>query len=138
MAGLGNAGEYLSFTNTSKHSCRIDGWPTLALIDAQGHVSHSVIKTPERPTMGYASTTRAEAFILRPRQHADAAFGGSDGPTTDNRPCRPSYRRLKVGLPGSTATRILPAWIPRPRCVHARLLTDRAWPPCAQLALYHG
>ena len=137
MAGLGSAGEYLSFTNASKRSCRIGGWPTLALINARGAVSHSVIRVPERPP-SYTSPARAAAFILRPRQHADAAFAGSDGPTKNNRPCGPSYRKLRVGLPGSSETRILSAWIP---------YLDAYMPDCSQIALgplapssalYHG
>jgi hypothetical protein len=138
MAGLGNAGEYLSFTNSSARSCRLDGWPTLALIDARGTVNHSVIKIPGRPNLGYTSPTPATAFTLRPRRHADAAFGGSDGPTRDNRPCKPSYRTLRVGLPGSSRTQVLSAWIPylgayMPDCSKIAL-----GPLAPSTALYHG
>jgi Protein of unknown function (DUF4232) len=137
MAGLGSAGEYLTFTNASKRSCRIGGWPTLALINARGVVKHSVTKIPERPP-SYTSPTRATTFILRPRQRADAAFADSDGPDRNNRPCAASYRTLRVGLPGNSQTRILSAWIP---------YLDAYMPDCSKIALgplepssalYHG
>lgn len=133
MAGLGNAGEYLTFTNTSTRACRIGGWPTLVFSNPYGVVHHAIVKVSAQPTLGYTSPTRAVPFILEPHQRADAAFrrerrADQEPPVLQavlshgqGRTARPLRDQGPVGLD------LLP------RRLHARLLADRARPPCTQL-----
>jgi hypothetical protein len=107
--GAGNVGGYIGFTNRTKRSCRLSGWPTMVAVTAAGR---STTARQVRTTMFGPYRTRGVPVVtLRPGKRADAVFAGSDvnGPGTTS--CPPPYRHLRVTPPRGSRRVVVSAWL---------------------------
>ncbi len=107
---LGTSGAYIAFTNASRTSCELTGWPELIAITATGHVSAA----RHYPASSFTVTTTGigvPVVKLSPGKRADAAFSAADNPGPGETTCPPNYRWLRVTPPGNTKSVILSAWV---------------------------
>ena len=155
-AGLGSTGAYIEFINRSRTLCQLHGWPTL-VAQTDGHAAS---RAQPRPGSSFPDVTAVgvPAVTLAPDQRADAVFSASDGPTSNNKPCGPSYRTLHVipprtptaspsppGSPISTTTSPRAAPSVSHQCsraarstkAHHRLSSQSRWPPVQRPRALH-
>jgi hypothetical protein len=109
MAGLGQSGGYLAFTNRSNSTCKLRGWPKLIGLTAQGQATSA--RDVAAGSVG-ANVKGVPTVILKFHQRGDAVFAAADGPTTGRGTCPPSYHRLRVTPPGNSKAFVISAWIP--------------------------
>jgi hypothetical protein len=107
FAGLGHSGAYIAFTNRSRISCAVTGWPKLLAITAARHASEAV----DYPAYSFEVTRTGigvPVVKLAPGMRADAEFKAQDGAATK---CPPSYRWLRITPPGNTKSVVRSAWV---------------------------
>jgi uncharacterized protein DUF4232 len=107
FAGLGHSGAYIAFTNESRRTCALRGWPKLVAITAAGRTSEAV----DYPASSFEVTGTGigvPVVRLNPGQRADAEFKAVDGAV--NR-CPPSYRWLHVTPPDNNKSVRITAWV---------------------------
>jgi Protein of unknown function (DUF4232) len=82
QALVANRGFILTLTNTSNHSCSIDGYAGLKLKNAAHHLVHS---TTHRGNTYFAADPGPHLIVLSPGEtaSADFAFGAGTGGSTD-------------------------------------------------------
>jgi hypothetical protein len=107
----GQAGGYLTFTNTGSAACRLTGWPAV----------HGLTATGQGPEFGHARSTMFGAWqyqapmpvvLIQPGQSGYAVVVGDDHPAGSATSCPAPYRRLSVTPPGSTRSVVISAWLP--------------------------
>jgi hypothetical protein len=106
----GQAGGYLTFTNTGNAGCRLTGWPAVHGLTATGQGPEF---GPARSTMFGAWQYRAPrpVVLIQPGQSAYAVVVGDDHPAGSATSCPAPYRRLSVTPPGSTQSVAISAWL---------------------------
>jgi Protein of unknown function (DUF4232) len=107
----GQAGGYLTFTNTGAAACRLTGWPAVRGLTATG----------QGPEFGHARSTMFGAWqyqaptpvvVIQPGQSAYAVVVGQDHPAGSATSCPAPYRRLSITPPGSMQSVEISAWLP--------------------------
>jgi hypothetical protein len=107
----GQAGGYLTFTNTGSAACRLTGWPAV----------HGLTAAGQGPEFGHARSTMFGAWryqapmpvvLIQPGQSAYAVVVGDDHPAGSATSCPAPYRRLTVTPPGSMQSVTISAWLP--------------------------
>ncbi len=98
---MGHGGVTLTFTNRSGATCRISGYPGVALLDASGHKIADAARTPSGYLGGLASSSDPPP-ILELRQ-GDTASAMVEAVSQGNggAPC-PAASALEVTPPGET------------------------------------
>lgn len=103
-AGLGHEGQVILFTNDSKSTCTLSGYPGVAALDEQGN---QVVQA-ERTLNGYLGglqngATTPPTVASAPGQSASAQVEGTDVPVAPATSC-PSYPALLVTPPNLTTS----------------------------------
>jgi hypothetical protein len=110
----GQAGGYLRFTNDSRGTCSLTGWPVVAGVTANGRAT----------TFRHARSTMYGAWqypvplpvlTLRPGQSGYAVVVAQDLPVGARTTCPAPDVRLRVAAPGSRRSVLISAWLPGAR-----------------------
>lgn len=110
----GQAGGYLQFTNDSRASCRLSGWPAVTGLTA------AAAATPLRhaqSTMFGAWRYVAPPLVVtvQPGDSAYAVVAADDEPAGSSTRCPAPYVRLRVSPPGDSGSVTISAWLPGAR-----------------------
>jgi hypothetical protein len=113
-AVAGQAGGYLEFGNDASTPCRITGWPAVTGLTAAGQATP--LRRAQSTMFGaWRLVTPLPVLTLRPGQAAYAVVAADDLPAGSSPSCPPSYVRLRVSPPGSSASVVISAWLPGAR-----------------------
>lgn len=107
----GQAGGYLRFTNDSRATCSLTGWPVVAGVTASGKV------TPfrhARSTMfgAWQYSAPLPVVTLAPGNSAYTVVAADDQPAGSQAACPAPDVRLRVAAPGNKSTMLISAWLP--------------------------
>jgi hypothetical protein len=107
----GQAGGYLRFTNHSRATCRLTGWPVVAGVTANGKATtfrHA------RSTMygAWRYSAPLPVLTLRPGDSGYAVVEADDLPVGTATSCPAADVRLRVAVPGGKSSVLLSAWLP--------------------------
>lgn len=116
----GTVGGYLRFVNAGSATCRLTGWPTIDAVTPSG-VRASIRHTTA--VLHFPNLDAAPTVVLAPGEAADAALATSDLPPGSGAGTCPTYRTLRVGLPGEAPATTLSAWLP-----YAASYLPACWP----------
>jgi hypothetical protein len=105
--GTTHTGGYIAFTNRSRSSCRLTGWPTLVAETAAGATT---VARDVRSTWYGPYVKSVPVLTLRHGQTAEAAFSGSDRPRNRAGTCPAPFWHLRVTPPGTSRSVVLSAW----------------------------
>jgi hypothetical protein len=110
----GQAGGYLSFTNDGTATCQMTGWPTVV---AQTAAGSAIALKHARSTMFGAWQTPSPLPVvkLQPGGSAYAVVAADDEPAGTSPSCPAPFVRLRVSPPGSSASRVVSAYLPGAR-----------------------
>jgi Domain of unknown function (DUF4232) len=107
----GQAGGYLSFTNDGTTTCQLTGWPTVVAQTAAG--SATTLKHAHSTMFGaWQEPSPLSVVTLQPGGSAYAVVVSDDHPAGTSTNCPASYVRLRVSPPGSSASRVVSAYLP--------------------------
>jgi hypothetical protein len=110
-AGLGHIGAILVFTNASQVTCTLQGYPGVAMLNAQGDQVVQAIRTPSGYLGGIQPGTSPPLVTLKPGAAASATLEGDDVPTGTATTC-PTYPKILVTPPNATQSATLPVSMP--------------------------
>jgi hypothetical protein len=113
-AVAGQAGGYLRFTNDSRATCSLTGWPVVAGVTAGGKVTtfrHA------RSTMfgAWQYSAPLPVVTLRPGNSAYTVVAADDQPAGSQTGCPAPDVRLRVAAPGDGSATLISAWLPGAR-----------------------
>lgn len=101
-AGLGHEDQVILFTNRSRSSCTLSGYPGVAGLNAQGVQAVQAERTPSGYLGGLQNGTNTPPKVsLAPGQTVSATVEGTDNPVGTATSC-PYYPYLLVTPPGFT------------------------------------
>ena len=107
----GQAGGYLRFTNDSRTSCRMSGWPVVTGLTAAG--TATPLRHAQSTMFGawhYAAPS--PVVTLHSGDSAYAVVAADDQPAGDSTRCPAPYVRLRVSPPGGSGSVVISAWLP--------------------------
>lgn len=106
----GQAGGYLTFTNDSRTTCRMSGWPVVIALTATGRATR--LQRLQSTMFGaWHYTAPPPVVTLRPGDSAYAVVAADDQSTGGTR-CPAPYVRLRVSPPGDSENVTISAWLP--------------------------
>ncbi|MST33891.1 DUF4232 domain-containing protein [Acidimicrobiaceae bacterium USS-CC1] len=107
--GLGHSGAVILFTNTSRRTCSLHGYPGAAGINSSGIQVTQARRTPSGYLGGlWGTTTAAPTVTLTPGDTASATIEGTDNPVGNATTC-PTLAGLLVTPPNTSVPVHLPA-----------------------------
>jgi prolyl-tRNA editing enzyme YbaK/EbsC (Cys-tRNA(Pro) deacylase) len=119
-AYAGTVGGYLRFMNAGSAACRLTGWPTVHAVTPSGTAAAIRHATA---VLHFPNIDAAPTVVLEPGEAAYAAVAASDLPPGSGAGTCPTYRTLRVGLPGEAPATSLSAWLP-----YAATYLPACWP----------
>jgi hypothetical protein len=107
----GQAGGYLRFTNVSRATCSLTGWPVVTGVTASGKI------TPfrhARSTMfgAWRYSAPLPVVTLAPGNSAYTVVAADDQPAGSQTGCPAPDVRLRVAVPGNQSATLVSAWLP--------------------------
>lgn len=111
MGGVGHIGVTVVFTNRSRTTCSLYGYPGVAALNAAGQQVVQAVRTTSGYLGGVASGATAPIVDLQPGQSASATVEGTDVPVGSATSC-PTYPRLLVTPPNTTVSTTVTASLP--------------------------
>jgi hypothetical protein len=110
----GQAGGYLKFTDESRASCRMSGWPAVAGLTAAGKAT-ALLNLQSTMFGAWHYTSPPPVLTLSPGDAAYAVVAADDHPAGSSTSCPAPYMRLRVSPPGDSASATISAWLPGAR-----------------------
>ena len=107
----GQAGGYIRFTDDSRTSCRMSGWPVVTGLTAAG--TATPLRHAQSTMFGawhYAAPS--PVVTLHSGDSAYAVVAADDQPAGDSTRCPAPYVRLRVSPPGGSGSVVISAWLP--------------------------
>jgi len=107
----GQAGGYLRFTDDSRVTCSLTGWPVVTGLTADGRATRF---RHARSTMygAWQYSAPLQVLTLRPGESGYAVVAADDLPVGARTSCPAPDVRLRVAAPGSKSTALISAWLP--------------------------
>jgi hypothetical protein len=110
----GQAGGYLKFSDDSRTSCRMSGWPAVAGLTAAGKAT-ALLDLQSTMFGAWHYTSPPPVVTLSPGDSAYAVVAADDHPAGSSTSCPAPYVRLRVSPPGDSASATISAWLPGAR-----------------------
>jgi Protein of unknown function (DUF4232) len=107
-AGAGQRDEVFGFSNVSKTSCTVTGYPVVVALDAKGAESAAAEPLLEGIGGVHTGATAPPTFTLKPGQSASATIAGDNNPVGTANSC-PFYPSFLVTPPDQTQSVEVPA-----------------------------
>jgi len=110
----GQAGGYLRFTNDSRTSCRMSGWPVVTGLTAAG--AATPLRHAQSTMFGaWQYAAPSPVVTLHSGDSAYAVVAADDQPAGGSARCPAPYVRLRVSPPGGSGSVVISAWLPGAR-----------------------
>jgi Protein of unknown function (DUF4232) len=107
-AGAGQRDEVFGFSNVSKTSCTVTGYPVVVALDAQGGDIRAAEPVLDGIGGVHTGATTPPTVTLKPGQSASATMGGDNNPVGTSASC-PFYPSFVVAPPDQTQSVKVPA-----------------------------